>query len=49
MTENLQYLQHMECKYSFVIIMEPSLIKMPETLWFDWNHSLKDHDCKLWQ
>jgi hypothetical protein len=22
--------------------MEPSLVEMPETLWFDWNHSLKD-------
>jgi hypothetical protein len=22
--------------------MEPSLVEMPEILWFDWNHSLKD-------
>jgi hypothetical protein len=41
-TENLQYLRHVERKYPFVTIMEPSLVEMPETLWFDLNHSLKD-------
>jgi hypothetical protein len=40
--ENLQYLRHVERKYPFVTIMEPSLVEMPETLWFDLNHSLKD-------
>jgi hypothetical protein len=42
-TENLQYLRHVERKYPFVTIMEPSLVEMPETLWFDSNHSLKDN------
>jgi hypothetical protein len=40
--ENLQYLWHVKCKYPFVTIMEPSLVEMLETLWFDLNHSLKD-------
>jgi hypothetical protein len=41
--ENLQYLRHVERKYPFVTIMEPSLVEMPETLWFDSNHSLRDN------
>lgn len=38
--ENLEYLRHVENKYSFVTIMEPSDVEMPETYWFDKNHSL---------
>jgi hypothetical protein len=38
--ENLQYIRHVEQKYPFVTIMEPSDVEMPETYWFDFNTSL---------
>lgn len=38
--ENLDYLRHLEVKYAFVKIMEPSDVDMTETYWFDKNNSL---------
>lgn len=38
--ENLRYLRHVEKKYPFITIMEPSDVEMPETYWFDFNTSL---------
>jgi len=47
--ENRAYLRHLQNKYSFLTIMEPSDVEMPETLWYDKNHSLTHLYRALWQ
>ena len=47
--EHRQHLHQLESKYSFLSIMEPSSVPMPETYWYDRSHSLNSTEEVLEQ